>query len=227
MILFIAGIYYIPTKGKPDPKARLVTPNHVSFFDALYFFYAYKPHFVAKKEAANIPLLGDIFRLIQPILVDRSSKTSRDDVSNEIHRRATWSDDSTSWNPIVIFPEGTCTNGSVLIAFKYGAFKPGVAVQPVVIKYPCVNLDVSLVSGISTTMLFLRSLCQFVNYMEVEYLPLYNPTKKEKENVALYSRNVRSKMAKVLNCPITEHTVCKHFFFTLQLVTGLIFFLLV
>ena len=35
------------------------------------------------------------------------------------------------WNQIAIFPEGTCTNGTVLINFKAGAFNPGVPVQPV------------------------------------------------------------------------------------------------
>lgn len=212
-MLFISGIYWVSTKGRPDPNAKVVTPNHISFFDAIYFFWAYKPHFVAKKEVANVPLLGDLFRMIQPILVDRTSSSSREEVSNEINRRASWSDDSSQWNPIVIFPEGTTTNGSVLVAFKYGAFKSAVPVQPVVIRYPFINFDVSLVNGISGGMLLLRSLCQFVNYMEVEYLPIYKPSEKEKKNVALYANNVRAKMAAALNCPVTEHTVCSLFFF--------------
>ena len=37
---------------------------------------------------------------------------------------------------LLIFPEGTTTNGRLLITFKSGAFIPGVPVQPCVISYP-------------------------------------------------------------------------------------------
>ena len=47
--------------------------------------------------------------------------------------------------------------------------------------------------------------------MEVEYLPVYYPSEEEKKNPALYSRNVRAKMATALNIPVTEHTVCIYY----------------
>ena len=130
ILVFCLGVYWVNTKGKPDPKARIITPNHVSFFDPLYMYATYQPSFVAKKDVVNIPVFGSLFTAIQPILVDRLSPTSRADTGNEIHRRAHWNEEGT-WNPTVIFPEGTCTNGTALIAFKYGAFRPGIPVQPV------------------------------------------------------------------------------------------------
>merc|ERR1719377_327278 len=43
------------------------------------------------------------------------------------------------WNngdrPLLIWPEGECSNGRGLKDFKAGAFSPGVAVRPVIIKY--------------------------------------------------------------------------------------------
>jgi 1-acyl-sn-glycerol-3-phosphate acyltransferase len=36
---------------------------------------------------------------------------------------------------VALFPEGTTTNGSYLLNFKVGAFKPGLPVQPVHFDY--------------------------------------------------------------------------------------------
>lgn len=37
--------------------------------------------------------------------------------------------------PLLLFPEGTTTNGSYLLPFKTGAFLAGLPVRPVVIRY--------------------------------------------------------------------------------------------
>ena len=77
----------------------------------------------------------------------------------------------------------------------------------VVLRYPFVNFDVGFVNGISGTMLVLRTLCQFVNHMEVEFLPVHYPTEKEKADAALFAHNVRAEMSDALNVPVTDHTV--------------------
>lgn len=56
-------------------------------------------------------------KFTQPVYVMREDRMSRQKTIGELKRRAT-SDDS--WPEIVIFPEGTCTNGQSLIAFKPG-----------------------------------------------------------------------------------------------------------
>jgi lysophosphatidylcholine acyltransferase / lyso-PAF acetyltransferase len=56
------------------------------------------------------------------------------------------------------------------------------------------------------TLLF-NAMCQFINYMEIEYLDVYYPTEEEKKDPSLYSRNVRNLIATKLNIPVTEHTV--------------------
>ena len=37
---------------------------------------------------------------------------------------------------VLVFPEGTCTNGRALLTFRRGAFTSGRPVQPVAILYP-------------------------------------------------------------------------------------------
>jgi lysophosphatidylcholine acyltransferase/lyso-PAF acetyltransferase len=48
---------------------------------------------------------------------------------------------------VLLFPEGTTTNGRSLISFKLGAFAPGFPIQPVVIRYPFVHFDISWYVG--------------------------------------------------------------------------------
>ena len=45
-------------------------------------------------------------------------------------------DEDESWNQICIFPEGTSTNGRVLLPFRCGAFDAMRTVIPVLLKLP-------------------------------------------------------------------------------------------
>jgi len=44
---------------------------------------------------------------------------------------------------VLLFPEGTTTNGRFLLSFQMGAFIPGYPIQPVVVRYPYVHFDQS------------------------------------------------------------------------------------
>ncbi|KAK5823830.1 hypothetical protein PVK06_018593 [Gossypium arboreum] len=74
---------------------------------------------------------------------------------------------------MLLFPEGTTTNGDYLLSFKTGAFLAGA---------PVVRHVVFL-------------LCQIVNHMEVMHLPTYYPLQQEKDDPKLYANNVRRLMA--------------------------------
>ena len=54
---------------------------------------------------------------LQPVYVSRTDPDSRLKTIKEIKRRCK---PGSEWPQIVIFPEGTCTNGSCLITFKGG-----------------------------------------------------------------------------------------------------------
>lgn len=75
-------------------------------------------------------MIGSVLIAHQTILVDRLDPASRENTAKEIKRRAKWTTEP-GWSKTVIFPEGTCTNGSAIISFKPGAFGPGMPVQPV------------------------------------------------------------------------------------------------
>lgn len=106
---------------------------------------------------------------------------------------------------VLIFPEGTTTTGHALLSFKPGAFRPGLPVQPVVIRYPHSHMDPSWVSdGPGMGGLVLRHLLQLHNRVEVSYLPPYTPSPEERADAVLFATNVRRVMATALRVPTTE-----------------------
>jgi len=68
----------------------------------------------------------------QPVFIYRDDKASKHRAIAEIKRRA---HSEGKWPQYLIFPEGTTTNGKALVAFKPGAFIPGMPVQPIVLRF--------------------------------------------------------------------------------------------
>lgn len=67
--------------------------------------------------------------LNDPIMVDREDLESRNKVKQEIARLVE------SGKKVLIFPEATCTNSTMLLKFKEGAFHPMLPIQPIAIEY--------------------------------------------------------------------------------------------
>lgn len=159
------------------------------------------PVIVSAKENAELPFVGVFLTALQIIPVDRTRPTSRKDAAAQIRRRAI----DNRWPHILIFPEGTTTNGKALISFKTGAFSPGLPVQPMLIRYPHQHVNPAWVDrGILG--LVVRLMTQFVNFMEIEYLPVMEPTLREVKDPHLYADRVRRTMARALGVPCTEHS---------------------
>jgi lysophosphatidylcholine acyltransferase/lyso-PAF acetyltransferase len=179
-----------------------VAAPHSSFFDAFLFFILDLPCVVSRIENTRIPILKIILRAVQPINVSRDDYENKLSVIEEIRKRATPSRElhlAESWPQLLIFPEGTTTNRSCLIKFKPGAFIPGLPVQPIAVKY---NNKLDTITwtceGFNSFKIILYTLCQFSNYMEVTYLPVYVPNEQEKLDANLFATNVRSKLAKLV-----------------------------
>jgi len=110
--------------------------------------------------------------------------------------------------PILVFPEGTTHNSKVMITFKDGAFAPGLPVQPALLRYKYTHCDPSWVwSGPEAPMLMFKLMCQLVNSLEVEFLPVCSPSQEEMDNPIVFARNVQLKMAEAMGVPTTEHSV--------------------
>jgi len=121
--------------------------NHVSWLDILAIAGASGTAFVAKAEAAAVPVVGWLARLNRTVFVQRESRM---DVAEQINAvREALAD---NWS-VTIFPEGTTTDGQSLLPFKSSMLKilepppPGVMVQPVLIDYGALAEEIGWVGA--------------------------------------------------------------------------------
>ncbi|XP_042632710.1 lysophosphatidylcholine acyltransferase 1-like [Cyprinus carpio] len=203
---FSGGFHWVRVKGQPalPSEAPILTmAPHSSYFDAIPVTMT-MASIVMKTESKDIPVWGTLIKFIRPVFVSRSDQDSRRKTVEEIKRRAC---SDGEWPQIMIFPEGTCTNRSCLIAFKPGAFIPGVPVQPVLLRYPNEMDTISWTwQGPGAFKILWLTLCQLHNSIEIEYLPTYTPSEEEKKDPALFASNVRRIMAKALGLPIIDYS---------------------
>lgn len=125
-----------------DPQARarmlrstaLIVSNHVSYIDTLVLPAVLEvPKLLAMTEVASWPLFGQLCQEMDMIWVDRSDPNSRAAAKEAISEHVqSWSDGE---RPLLMWPEGLCSNGRGLKDFRSGAFAPGKAVRPVLILY--------------------------------------------------------------------------------------------
>eukprot|EP00929_Paragymnodinium_shiwhaense_P109897 TRINITY_DN7649_c0_g1_i2.p1 TRINITY_DN7649_c0_g1~~TRINITY_DN7649_c0_g1_i2.p1 ORF type:complete len:541 (+),score=143.03 TRINITY_DN7649_c0_g1_i2:114-1736(+) len=199
--LFCLGFVSIKVKGKCAPKkeASIIVANHVSgLVEGVYFWQHAK---LAETAYLQNPILKAIMLATQGVLVDRADPDSRHKARDALMRRS--SEDG--WPQTVVFPEGACTNGTAVVQFKLGAFTPGKPVQPVVFRYPFAKYDPSFTLPHGSFSYMGGLMKQLVNYMEVEYLPVYRPSKEEIENPLLFATGVQRVIADALGVPTTKH----------------------
>ncbi len=123
----------------PSPWAGnvLVVANHISWLDIFVLNTVEPGRFIAKSELAAWPLVGHLIAGCGTLFLDRSSRRDAHRI-NEQARAVLAAGDT-----IAIFPEGTTTDGTTLLAFHGSLLQPVVDaaghVQPIAIRYA--NLD--------------------------------------------------------------------------------------
>lgn len=117
----------MPSTARPT----LFVCNHVSYLDIAAIGAVIETSFVAKGEVASWPAIGGLARLQRTLFVDRR----RDAVAHQV---AALRDRLDTGDNLVLFAEGTSTDGRAVRRFKpalFAGLSPGVAVQPLWIAY--------------------------------------------------------------------------------------------
>lgn len=187
-----------------DERPGVIISNHVSHLDILYHMSSSFPSFVAKRSVGKLPLVGLISQCLGCVYVQRESKSSNTKgVSAVVNERIQEAHENKSAPMMMLFPEGTTTNGDYILPFKTGAFLAKAPVLPVILKYPYERFSPAWdsISGVRHVILLL---CQFVNKMSVTRLPVYYPSQEEKDNPKLYAENVRRLMAREGNLIMSD-----------------------
>ena len=118
----------------------LVVANHVSYLDVLALGSVVNGSFVAKAEIANWPMFGALCRLQNTVFIERSARAV-------LTQRAELEGRLSAGDTLILFPEGTSSDGMHMKPFKSTLFSVAaievqgrpVPVQPVSIAY--VRLD--------------------------------------------------------------------------------------
>lgn len=108
----LVGIRVV-TRGEPyKGGACLIAANHTSWLDIPIMASLQPSSFVAKSEVAGWPFFGTLARLQQTVFVERERRTRTAHSRNEIHARIA------SGDRLVLFPEGTSSDGNRVLSFK-------------------------------------------------------------------------------------------------------------
>lgn len=208
IFLWCHGLLWI--KVTDHRKHRLIDPNivvagpHVTMFDMFVMMCIFPDAgFLGQAAVVKNPLLLPMATITQGLYIDLQNKGGRRSCKEAVAMRA-----SPDWQggKLIIFPEGTITNGQQLVQFRAGAFSPGTPLLPVLLRYPWQSFDVSWVGQNRDYLWAVRCALQVVNYCEVEILEVYFPSDEEQDNAILFANNVRRVMAKHAGLPTTEHS---------------------
>jgi 1-acyl-sn-glycerol-3-phosphate acyltransferase len=105
------------------PRSGLIVSNHLSYLDILVYSTVAGCAFVSKREVRSWPVFGWIATLAGSIYIDRRRPGDTHRVSNEM--AAALAND----HPLVLFPEGTSSDGSSVLRFHSSLFEAAVATQ--------------------------------------------------------------------------------------------------
>lgn len=116
---------------------RLIIANHVSYIDVLILSSLVPSVFITSVELGETPLLGPLARFAGSLFVERRKRSGLRREIEEIARVL-----EQGFN-VVLFPEGTTSNGERVLSFKESLFDSAVQVHadvlPVCLRYTRVN----------------------------------------------------------------------------------------
>jgi 1-acyl-sn-glycerol-3-phosphate acyltransferase len=136
----ILGFRVETTGRQSDRHPTLFVSNHVSYLDITMLGGLIRGSFIAKSEVSSWPLFGTLARLQRTVFVERRPQRSaaqRDIVSSRL----------ASGDDLILFPEGTSSDGNRVLPFKSALFGAAetlidgapVLLQPVSIAYTRLN----------------------------------------------------------------------------------------
>jgi 1-acyl-sn-glycerol-3-phosphate acyltransferase len=109
----ISVIGELPTRG-------LIASNHLSYLDILFYGASVPCVFIAKIEVRAWPLLGLLAALGGTVFIDRQSAASAAEAAQRIEELLE------AGVLVLVFPEGTSSDGSGVLRFYASLFEPAV-----------------------------------------------------------------------------------------------------
>ncbi|MBT5185617.1 MAG: 1-acyl-sn-glycerol-3-phosphate acyltransferase [Kordiimonadaceae bacterium] len=99
-----------------EGSPTLFVSNHVSYFDIMILGHVIKGCFIAKRDMKEWPVLGYLSTLQRTIFIDRDKRSETHAQKKELQDRIKGGDS------LILFPEGTTSNGGIVLPFKSSLF---------------------------------------------------------------------------------------------------------
>ena len=128
-------------KGTPTSQPSLWVGNHISWLDILLLGGNNTVDFIAKTEVGDWPVIGSIVKKAGTVLINRENKFQAYRALPQLQERIR------SGTPLMVFPEGTTTDGRATLPFKpmfyQAAIREKIMIQPISLQYFNANGDVT------------------------------------------------------------------------------------
>jgi 1-acyl-sn-glycerol-3-phosphate acyltransferase len=102
------------------PSSGIIVSNHLGYLDILAFASATPCIFVSRHDVTHWPIFGALARFGGTIFLRRDRRTAVDTASRQILAALQ------SGLPVVLFPEGTSTDGSQVLPFHPSLLEPAI-----------------------------------------------------------------------------------------------------
>jgi 1-acyl-sn-glycerol-3-phosphate acyltransferase len=117
----VARIFQLEIKSAGTiPTRGLLVCNHVSYVDILVLVSLVPAVFVAKREVKSWPVMGWLAQLGGTVFIDRQRRTHVGQVNDQIREALD------AGVLVIIFPEGTSSDGQSVLPFKSSLLEPAV-----------------------------------------------------------------------------------------------------
>ena len=213
----------------PNEKYSLLISNHTGFYDVIMNMYVHQCGFMAKDETQNYPFVGQLAQGINCLFVKRESQEDRAKIFTQLEERQRDFYEGKNLAPLLIFPEGTTTNGQYILRFKKGAFYHLLPIKPqLILLNPNANYSVGI--GVSSAVFnYFRSLCYFGCNINLCELPVIKPTDYMFEHYSdlgsekweIYSEVTRKIMCEIGGLKPSDKTFRNNKYYERSLVKGI------
>lgn len=134
----VANAFGIPIRvyGTPSTETTLYIANHISWFDIAAIGGSAPVRFLSKVEVKNMPVMGWLASRAGTLYIPRGGKSAAEKAIS------TMTDALLKQHHVVLFAEGTTTNGEVKrfhSRLVQSAINADCCIQPLAIRYPSMN----------------------------------------------------------------------------------------
>jgi len=126
----------IEGKSNPGNVPTLYVSNHLSYLDIPVLGSKLNGRFIAKNEISNWPIMGYLSKIGNTIFINRNLSFLK-------RNKSIIYDFISKGNSIILFPEGTTSDGIRVLRFKSSLLtsleQKNILIQPIVINYESIN----------------------------------------------------------------------------------------